>query len=278
MLTPTNMYIAIDLGSTNTRVASSENLRTFHKVQKFPTIKELSEQKVALSEAIEAVSDNSELAGIALGIPGIVEQHKTPNYSALDKARYSQLLEPKYFQAPIYIHNDAQLAALGEAVFGAGQKYESVAYITLSTGIGGAKIEHKQLNPLQNVSEPGHHIMLATGRAETGTGIQGTFEAYCSGTAFKELYGEDPKTCTNTKLWHDYAGNLAIGLFNLVTFWHPQVVVLGGGMANNFSLFYDPLMQKLSAYKFLQLPPVVKAGLGDDSGLYGGFALLAQKD
>ena len=281
------MYIAIDLGGTNTRVASSKDLKNIHKVEKFDTKNSLEQQRHAITQAINNVAEEN-ITVICIGVPGLINKKENRfghivNFPHLSNKEYHELFDfelfkPKKDFCSFIAENDAALAGLGEAVFGAGKKYETIAYITISTAVGGVRVSNKKLDLTQKYSEPGHHIIEVGGPKDTKVSLQGTLEAYVSGTAFERNYGESPITCENQEIWDDYGKRLANGMINVCAFWAPDIIVLGGGVSNKFNLFYKSLVTNFGKQDFFAIPVFKKSELEDDAGLFGGFAFIDQQE
>ncbi len=104
----------------------------------------------------------------------------------------------------------------------------------------------------------------------------GSLTSYISGSAVRLRYGKEAKEIDDEKVWEKLAEILAIGLNNVVVFWSPDVIVLGGSMMNKIPIdkVKDNLNKTLKI--FLEHPEIKKAELGDSSGLYGALALIAQ--
>lgn len=272
------MYISIDLGGTNTRVASSEDLISFVLVEKFLTEPSLANQKEKVVQAIKNVSHNARLDGVSIGVPGQIDFASAKfkfitNIPFLSGVAYSGLIGD--VECKVIGQNDTSLAGLAEAVRGAGVGYDVVAYITLSTGVGGARIIQGKLNDLAKHNEPGHMIIHPEGRYLDTCGQNGCFEAYCSGKSFSQLYNIEAAECTDKDLWAKYASDLALGLTNVIAMWSPDIIVLGGSVVHKFDDYFKaPLLENLSQQKVFSIPPIVKAKLGDDAGLYGGLISL----
>ena len=274
------MYVSIDLGGTNTRVASSTDLNSLHKTVKFKTCSNLDDQILKVSNAIKEVAEKR-IDGICVGAPGIVNTKKNKfeqivNITYLSNLNVTELVTPELRDNNFIVVNDAALAGLGEAIHGAGKNFETVAYITISTGVGGIRISNKKLDLTQRFSEPGHHIIDIGGVADTKVKLYGTLEAYISGEAFERNYGVPPTNCDDKSIWEDYGEKFSKGLVNICAFWAPECVVVGGGISNKFELFADSVENNFKAQDFFSMPVLKKAELGDNSGLYGGFALIKQ--
>lgn len=277
------MFVSIDLGGTKTRVASSKNLTELFEIEKFSTNENLDAQKKLLNESIISVSHSEKVLGISIGVPAILDRkegkykHLT-NFHELDGYEYGEILDTTLREALYIVENDAALAGLAEAVSGAGRDFPVVAYITLSTGVGGVRIADEELPHGFKFSEPGHHIIEPEGRYHESCGQNGCWEAYVSGDAFEEIYGRSPIDCTDENIWEDYAYRLSRGVINLISFWAPDVIVFGGGMSNNYDFFSDPLVRHLNSQKFFDIPEIRKSEYMDNAGVTGGFIALSRAD
>lgn len=175
----------------------------------------------------------------------------------------------KAFGADIFIENDAAIVGLGEANWGAGKGFEIVAYITVSTGVGGARIVNGKIDERAVGFEPGKQII----DIDSGKNL----EDMISGKALQEKTGKHPKEITDQGIWDNHAWLLAVGLNNIIVEWSPNCVVLGGSMITG-----DPAIPLDKTEKHLkeilkifpEVPAVRKAELGDFGGLYGALAFI----
>ena len=263
------MFLLFDIGGTNTRIAVSRDGENFEKPVIFPTPVGFDEGISLFKErALELTNEN--MSGIVGGLPGILNKDKSslldaPNLKDWNGKPIKSELE-KEFGAPVYLENDAALAALGEAVYGSGKGKRIVAYLTISTGVGGARAVNGKINENIFGFEPGRQLM---------DGIH-DLEYFCSGNSFKKRYGKEPEEISDPAIWEETTLWLARGIHNLTDFWSPDIIVLGGSvMLNRISI--DQLRLSLEKINkehnsFLDLPELVLASLGDESGLYGGLA------
>lgn len=270
------MYVSIDVGGTKTRIGLSKNLKTFTEIEKFSTPKTLQKLRKTI---MTLISSTPQITAISLGVAGQIDRKRNIILNATN-IPYIKTLSPKDIlpnvKCPIYLENDASLAALAEATIGAGQNYNVVCYITLSTGVGGALVIDKKLLKTRYNLEPGHHIIEIGGLKNTKNKIEGSWEMYSSGTAFRKLYGKDPKKTTNTKVWQRYANDLAIGLHNVTLLWAPDVIILGGGVSQDIKKFLPQtrIILKKSLPCQQIMAGIVKAKLGDENGIIGGLVRL----
>lgn len=274
------MFISIDLGGTTTRVASSKDLHNIEEVVKFPTDADLSALRYNISDNIKKMVGNDTVEYVCIGVPGMVDREnskfkKIVNYPQLDGMGFSELFDIencKYLTA----ENDAALAGLAEANRGEAANYGIVAYITLSTGVGGVRIKHKKLDLHVDINEPGHMVIVEGGIHDDICGQNGCLHAYLSGAMFKKVYGKDPRFAKSNEIWEKYGSHLATGVINIIAMWDPDIIVFGGGISEKFDLFSPKMFEKLKAQDLLEVPHIVKSQLGDNNGLLGGFDLIKQ--
>lgn len=211
------------------------------------------------------------------------------------------------FDVPVILENDANTAALGELVYGAGRGFENIVYVTVSTGIGGCIIIGGEIfhGVCAGAGEIGHTIVQPDG-VRCNCGSVGCLETICAGVhiarrASKGLAnGEDSvmreMTANNKELsaktvveamrqndklaieiWDETCRFLAIGIGNIITLFAPQAVIIGGGIAAaTGDLLFTPLRRLLP--DFVSMIPLGKisilpAELGNESGVCGALVL-----
>ena len=276
------MYISIDLGRSTTRIASTLDLKSILKIVKFKTESDVNLQRTNIFKSFDEVAGDAEVDAISFGFPGITDKfkkvfEKSANYPQIEGLDIRNFFPEKLTQSKILVENDAALGALGEAYFGSGKDKESVAYITLSTGVGGAFVRKYENEYLLINAEPGHQIVNIDDTISDGTGIKGTLESYCSGSYFRKRFGSTPDFTAGAENWKKYSYYLSAGIINIISMWNPEVVVLGGGLSiHNFDNFYKYLADEIKKQTFFAIPQIRKSELGDDSGIYGGFILLKE--
>ncbi len=273
------MFISIETGGTNTRVATSKNLKDIKDYRIFSTRKNFNLGIKKITNTVEEMTLQSQIKGFAFGLHGIIDTKKnklikSPHLKEWTNKPIFELLSKK-FKCPVFIQNDTALAGLGEAVFGAGKKYKIVAYLAIGTGIGGARIINKQIDQSAQGFEPGHQIVRLNGKYFPNCRQKGCLESYVSGKTFYQRYKIKPENCNNVKIWQDFAKNFSQGVINTIVFWSPHVVIIGGSFSKKGRIFFSPLRkfvkQNLLIFKS---PPILKNRLGDKSGVYGGFHFL----
>lgn len=277
-------YLLFDIGGTNTRVTASEDLKSFKKPIKFRTpisFKEGVEKILAAAKELE-VDQVRQAAG---AVRGLLNEDRSA--IAHDDVLAKWVEEPladtlaKKLKTPVTLENDAALAGLGEAHFGAGKDSHIMVYHTISTGVGGAKIEDGRIDSYHLGFEPGKQV-LDIDRTILGDDIVPTLENLVSGTAIEERTGENPKDIPQgDAIWDQLAFYLAHGLRNTILYWSPDLIVLGGAMITGDPVIpIENIRKHVAAVLGEDMPPprIERAALKDDAGLYGAMALLASKE
>jgi glucokinase len=292
-VTSTSTALAVDLGGTNMRAAivGEDGALTARQTRRTPRGDPRPDALVAL---IRDVCDGVETApGYAvIGVPGRVDHasgrsEHAPNLPASWRPHLTEKTLASALDLKVHLANDADLAAVGEAYFGAGEGLDDVAYVTVSTGVGaGVVLRGRLVHGRRSLAEVGHSIVdLAAMRR----GEPCTFETLGSGTAMARRAKEAGIPVSGAEfvalvrtgdaaalaVWERVVEALAVGVANVAWAFSPDVVVMGGGLGRTGDLLYDPIRALLAK----RGPPglavkVVCAALGDDAGLVGGGAWL----
>lgn len=271
----------------------------------------------AIEEALAAAGVSiQEVAGIGLGVPGL---HRSAEGICLFSPNFTgwvnlDVVGPvrDHFGVATYMLNDVKTATLGEHSFGAGRGYDHMVMITLGTGIGGGVITDGalRLGSSEGFSEVGHMVVQADGPLCT-CGNQGCWEALCGRDAIirrmivalatgrpsslaaavnydqslitpaliaEHAAAGDPLAA---EVWQESMMWVGIGVVNLVTLYNPQVLVIGGGIAQAGPLVFEPVGRVLLARAHMVPPSTVKilpSALGEDAGLVGGATLVLRAE
>ena len=270
------MYIGFDIGGTNTRIATSKDGKTLSKPAIYPTPQDFDTGIQKFIETVKNLSGNEPITAIAGGVPGPMDPEKTmllkaPNLKGWNNKPLKALLE-KELQTQVFLENDTAMWGIGEATRGAGQGFDIMAYVTVSTGVGGTRIVHEKIDASAQGFEPGHQIIDPTG-PECGCGGNGHLEAFISGTALQKKYGKAPKEIEDAQVWDETAKYLAIGLLNTAVFWSPHCIILGGSIMKDIDL--NLVQSYMQEYNHIlpTLPVLKKSTLGDEGGLIGAIQL-----
>ncbi|MBI5817235.1 MAG: ROK family protein, partial [Candidatus Yonathbacteria bacterium] len=189
------MYILFDIGGTNMRIAATQDGESFGDPVILPTPKTFEEGIALFAQHAHILANGEKIEGIVGGIAGTLTQDKgtliaSPNLSGwIGNPLRGKLLD--LFKVPIYIENDSAMVGLGEATYGAGQGFDIVAYITISTGVGGARIVNGVIDESSNGFEPGHQI-IDPDNSMCPECDGNDLESYISGTSITKRYGVKP--------------------------------------------------------------------------------------
>ncbi len=277
-------YAVFDIGGTKTRVAVTEDLQVFTDHTSFPTPKSFDKGIEAIIKHIEGLKTETKIETIAGGVRGRLNEEGTGTENDptlrdwIQKSITGRL--NKHFKVPVYLENDAALAGLGEAVYGAGKGMDIVVYHTISTGVGGVKIECGKIDVSTSGFEPGHQI-LDIDRTILGEDVNPTLENLVSGAGLEARVGMKPYEIPQEDLvWDELAGYLAQGLRNSILYWSPEAIVLGGSMIMGDPNIPIDAIRKYTVEalgEFVESPFITKAAFRDEGGLYGGMAYIKDK-
>jgi glucokinase len=296
--------IGIDLGGTNLRVALvSEEGEIVRKIRK-PT----SEKVVDLiSESIHEIP-YERIEGIGLGTAGVINRRTgrvdaSPNFRAIEGIDIVGELSGR-FGVPVYIENDANAAALGEKVGGAGRSFENFVLLTLGTGIGGgviyrgklldvsAEMGHMSINSegekcpcgnigcLENYASARAMISKAISMIEKGT--ESLLKECCKGSIYK-LTPEDIYRAAldgdnlSREILRDAGKYLGVGLANIINIMSPEAIILTGGLVGAWNIYVQEAIKEASRRAFRELVDSVKilpSSLGDNAGLVGAASFV----
>jgi glucokinase len=245
----------------------------------------------ALLDLIASVASEDSYGAVShavVALPGAVDYEEgrllwAPNLPATWAERLSRDTLSSRLALPVYIANDADMAALGESVCGAGAGARDVAYLTISTGIGAGVVQAGRLaHGRRSLAEVGHTIIdvesWREGRPSTleelgsGSGVarlareQGMGELDARGVGAAASEGN----ATAVGIWEGAIAACAAGVENLVMSFYPSVIVIGGGMGSRDDFFHP--LRELVLTRAEHHPAdlaIVRSALGDDAGLIG---------
>lgn len=170
----------------------------------------------------------------------------------------------RIFHCPVHLENDGALVGLGEALHGAGRGYSIVAYITMSTGVGGARIVHKTLDSSAFGFEPGKMYVSETTK---------TWNYLTSGAGILQRFGQRPEFLHNKRTWKRIAFEIALGCINVAFMWSPDIIVIGGSVMKSVPLRTVRRVYQARLRNHPYAPAITRAKLGDFGGLYGAMEL-----
>ena len=312
-------YIGIDLGGTNIAVGIVDESFKIVKKGSTPTLVNRDPEliiadmgKLCIELLAETGIGLEEVVCAGIAAPGSVN----PRTGIIEYANNLPFLRfpiadtlRKYLPVrKVYLENDANAAALGEAVGGAAKGKRLSVMITLGTGVGGGVIIDGKIYSGFNYAgaELGHTVIEYNGR-QCSCGRKGCFEAYASATALVSMTKEKLAACKDTLMWEmcgndlnkadariafaamkkgDRAGKevvdmyisyLACGITNMINIFQPEVLLIGGGVCNEKDYLLKPLTEIVNADQYTRNQAVkteIKiAALGNDAGIVGAAAL-----
>jgi glucokinase len=277
------VILGVDIGGTNMRAALVDEHGTVKDREECPS------ERGALRDLVRTVLARGDATTAVVGVPGRVDYRDgaleyAPNLPPEWTSDLSEDQLSSAFGVDVAVANDADLAAVGEAWFGAGREHDDVAYLTVSTGIGAGVVTGGLLvHGRRSVAEVGHTIVdgaaLAAGRAATveelGSGSALTALARESGLAddgpalVALVRGGDVNAA---RVFERVALASAVAAVNLAHLFTPDVIVVGGGVGLLGDLILEPMRTLVAERGPRALPQpiqIVNAALGDDAALAG---------
>ena len=314
------MYtIGIYLGGTNIVASVVDDDYNIIGTSKTPTNSPRSADEIfddiadVCEEAVKTAGLTMEdIDSVGMGTPGTVNQDgviEFANNLAFNNVPARTMLAKRINkpEEKVFIENDANCAALGEAYAGCGNGAKDFVAVTLGTGVGsGVIIGGKIVNGVNYAGgECGHMVIVVDGE-QCSCGRKGCWEAYASATALirqtkkameeypdslmHKLAKEEGKVSGRTafdamrlgdiagiKVVDDYIKYVACGLINIVNALQPEIICIGGGICNEGETLMKPLRrfvqsERYSIHSKIQTK-IVKAELGNDAGVIGAALL-----
>lgn len=246
-----------------------------------------------------------EVRYVGIGAPGVLDNEagtvtdnsniKWVNYPIREKLQ-------QYINKPVFLGNDANVAAWAEYMGGVGRGTKNFLMLTLGTGVGGGMVLNGKLyTGSHNIGAEIGHTTFKAGGAQCGCGNHGCIEAYCSATALikraKAALEKDndsslakaakisAKTVVDAaaagdrlalKIFDEYTDDLAQVIASMINFLDPDVIALGGGVANAGEFLLKPVREKYHRYvtfRAMEKTRVLAAKMGNDAGIIGSAVL-----
>ena len=308
--------IGIDVGGTGIqagvvdesfRILAEESIPTHTNI---PFEEQIRQMAGCVNKVIEKAGLTlDDISSIGVGIPGVASHEgvviKCPNMGWEHVPFRAEF--QKHFDKPVYIDNDANVAALAESMAGISANTSSSVFITIGTGIGsGIILNGKVWKGFHGIGgELGHVIMDLDGEP-CSCGNHGCLERYCSATAIIRMgceaakanpasllnrYSENDLRNMNAKIVFDaardgdptakevfdrYISYLSQAIASIINLLDPEVVVLGGGVSKAGNFLLDPIHEnyrKYILYNDVPVPEVRIASLGSEAGIIGAAML-----
>ncbi len=308
-------FAAVDIGGTKVATGIVDEAGNILTKARVPMIANRDAETAvsAVFEALDQILSKSDTAPSAIGIisPGPLDPNtgvilNPPNLPCWREFPLGARVSARY-GLPTFVENDANAAGLAEALWGVGAGYKAVFYVTLGTGIGTALVLDGDIyNGRTGAALEAGHLSINFNGPRCGCGKPGCIEAYASGTAIAararakaaevpstrmvEFAGGDTAAITShevVKAWRngdaaatevlvDTARYLGIWLGGMVDVLEPEVVVIGGGLAELAMEWIDEIRATATKWAINQRCgeiPVLHARYSADAGIAGAAAL-----
>lgn len=314
------LYAGVDLGGTNIKAvlatAEGEIVASGSRETASHLGPEGVLQRVAALVRELAARAQRPPAALGMGVPGLLDLKRgvslfLPNFPTnWRNVPIREVLE-RELGCSVDILNDVRTATLGELLYGYGREVDSFVLFTIGTGIGGGVVIDRKLRlgTLGAAGELGHQTVVADG-PPCGCGNRGCLEAVASGPALAgagvrlirnglaphlhELAGGDLNRVTPELMAQAAregegtvraellraAEYLGIGVANVVTALHPEMVLLGGGVAQMGDLLLEPIREVVRRrVRMFPVDGVVidRPRLVENAGTLGGVALAVER-
>lgn len=312
-------YLGIDLGGMSIKAGLCDENGNILLQDSCPTVRDedgdriLKDMAALCNRVLEQAgvkAEDVEYAGIAS--PGTADSERgvIVYASTLPFLHYplAEKLSALTGIRKVYIENDANAAAKGEAIFGAAKGYGDSLFITLGTGVGGGIIVDGKILTGCNFAgaELGHMVIIHGGKSCT-CGRRGCLECYASATALIEQTKEKMEANPDSAMWElcggeidkadgrtafdamrkgdaaakevvdAYIGYLACGITNFINIFQPEVLSIGGGISNEGENLLAPLREIVEKEQYSrnsEKKTLIKiAKLGNRAGIVGAASL-----
>jgi glucokinase len=309
--------VGVDLGGTNLRVAALDEQGNQIEQIRIATLRKRGRDDVidrlckGILELAERWKSSYELAGIGVGIPGIINMKEgilvfSPNFPGWENYRIQAQIMRK-INSPIFLENDANAAALGEKWMGSGKDVDNLCFLTLGTGVGGGLILNGKIwhGKIGMAAELGHTTVYADGRS-CNCGNHGCLESYASATGvvrsaqelldsgqaspgLKEAAAKKGELTSaiiyrlaaqgdpsSRKIYEGVGIALGIAIGNFINTLDIDTFVLGGGVVDAWNAFAPSLFEEVKkrSYIYARDPRrILKSSLGDQAGIFGAACL-----
>ena len=295
-------YIGVDLGGTNVRAAIVDEEGNVLVQKKSPSYAQEGKEKVmnTIINLIKSLPDYESCSGIGVGVPGPCDEKTgsmvlATNLPGFEGYSIANKLE-ETFHMPSFIDNDANVAALAEALVGAGKGKKVVYYVTLSTGIGGGLVINGEcISGKHGFTGEIANIIIDRNRSKVNYLAVGAIENEASGIAitrkanekaskkykhagevFEDAHNGNPVA---KEIVDNVVRDLAQLFATIACVCDPDIFILGGGMMQSSDLFLPSVIEKFKEISHTQLhdDEFVLASL-EEPGVIGAAMLPKSKN
>ena len=308
--------VGVDLGGTNIKIGVVSEKGNLVKHISIKTDADAGPKKVIANiiKGVELILEKNKykIQGIGIGCPGVVSIKKgivenAPNLPGWKNVKLGPIIKEK-FGYKVHLENDANGAAIGELIFGAGKKIDSFIMVTLGTGVGGGIVFNKKIfrGEFGAAGEIGH-ISIDMNGPKCNCGSTGCIEAYAGNSYLKEQIRSELKNYPDSKVWQLIENDLAkvspriiqaaaerkdvyakfviermgkqlgAALASLSNLLDISTFIIGGGVAGFGKPLFDSTRLTISERVLLPLRPrvlVIPAKLQNEAGIKGASSLV----
>lgn len=260
------MVLAVDIGGTKTLVAVFNEKSEVVDSIKIPTNKDFGQFTDDLADIAEKFTTYSISSG-CVASRGLIDRNtgvfledvvlqwqNVPLTSTLSNL----------FGCDFILENDSKLAGLSEAMLL--KNYHRVLYITISTGIGTALIQDRQIDKNLENSEIGKSLYWYRDKLTS-------WEQFASGKAINERFGRQASAIDDENSWREICLDWAPGIINTCLALTPEIVVIGGSLGSHFHKYGQLLSEAIRtiAPKGFTPPEIIQAHRPEDAVIYGCY-------
>lgn len=314
------MYrIGVDLGGTNIAVGLiNDNYEIIARAGTKTNIPRPAEEifadivKCAKEAVAKAGVEMSEVASIGIGTPGSCDKKNGvilyANNLYFDNVPAAELVNKELPGIPVYIENDANCAALGEALAGSGKGKKSFIAVTLGTGVGsGIVLDGQILTGCNDAGGELGHMVIKFDGEPCNCGRIGCWERYASATALVNQTKAAMLEHKDSVMWQlasgdvnnaggrtafdamrigdkwgsevvdNYIRYIAVGTTNIVNIFQPEMICFGGGICNEGETLLAPIREHVARERYSKKQEIqteiCRATLGNDAGIIGAACL-----
>lgn len=259
------MIIGVDIGGTKTLVAEFNDEGKLGHMVKFPTPKNPEDFFTQITQTID--KNFSDFTAISVASPGIIHEGTVVVSPNLKQWRNVHIVDrfKTHVKKPVYLENDAKMAALAEA---SQLEYRNklCVYLTLSTGIGIGVVFDGKLVKNLNQSEAGHIILEEEGKLQE-------WENFASGRAIKAKYGKFASEINDPGTWQEISQNIVAGLAVIIPIIVPDVIIIGGSIGTYFDRYEKFVTELLDTQlpAMIKRPKLVQAKHPEEAVIYGCY-------
>ncbi len=295
--------VGVDIGSSAVQIGIVNSEQHIVTSQRYVPDRSMTAEEFIddLARKILDILDENDIPldqciGVGVGIPGTIDRRKGKVlYSNNIRWEDVPIVERlgRVIPCPVRIANNADCAALGEAVAGAGRDYSDVVLFTLGGGVGGGIILSGKVfeGGIMGGSEIGHMVVQANGR-ECTCGRRGCLEAYVSVPALiRDAESRLQKELTLDEIFslyrdgdeetadviHRYTDMLSTGIVNIINMFRPQLILIGGMISDYAEDLLEDLRYAAENESFGgthgMIPEIRTAELGSAAGMIGAANL-----